>query len=148
MEGTWFTTGISGAFEEASFAIALCKDIPDNASVSGIFQSWFNNCLHVRIFRTFLIVDVFTHGSYDLGIASFYLGTLNADTKHRFRVDVIGNTVRVWVNNIYFGDATDSRFGAFSGAKYLFWEVFSNPAALGLKYNGKINSTSAYYMQP
>jgi len=148
MEGTWFTTGISGASEEASFAIALCKDIPDNASVNGIIQAWFNNCLHIRIFRTYLIVDVFTHGSFDLNIASFFLGALNADTKHRFRVDVIGNTVRFWVNNIYIGDATDSKFGAFSGAKYLFWEVFSNPTPIGLKYNGRINSVSAYYMQP
>ncbi len=148
IEGTWMTTSIPGAFEEASFAIALCKNIPDNATVSGAFQAWYNNCLHIRIFRSYLLVDVFTNGNYVLAIASFYLGLLDADKKHRFRIDVVGNTVRVWVNNIYFGDATDSRFGAFSEAKHLFWEVFSNATSIGLKYNAKINSASAYYMEP
>jgi hypothetical protein len=148
MEGTWTTTGISGASEEASFAVALCKNIPDNASVSGTLQAWYNNCLHIRIFKTYIFLDVFTNGNYILGIASFYLGVLDPDKKHRFRIDVLGNTVRVWRNNQYVGDATDSRFGSFSEAKYLFWEVFSNATPIGLKYNGKINSVSAYYMQP
>ena len=147
-EGTWVTSGVPGATEEASFAIALCKTIPDPASTSGAFQAWYNNCLHIRIFRTQVVLDVFTNGSYVLGIASFYLGVMNVDSKHKFRIDVTGNTVRLWRNNQYVGDATDSRFGAFTDARYLFWEVYSNAAAAGLKYNGSINSVSAYYMQP
>jgi hypothetical protein len=95
-----------------------------------------------------VLLDVFTNGSYVLGIASFYLGVMNVDSKHKFRIDVTGNTVRLWRNNQYVGDATDSRFGAFTDARYLFWEVYSNAAAAGLKYNGSINSVSAYYLQP
>lgn len=147
-EGTWITSGISGAIEEASFAIALCKTIPDPQSISGTVQAWYNNCLHIRIFRTQVLVDVFTNGSYVLGIANFYLGVLTPDVKHKFRMDVTGNTFRLWRNNQYVGDATDSRFGAFTDARYLFWEVYSNAAAAGIKYNGSINSVGAYYLQP
>jgi hypothetical protein len=146
-EGTWITSGIPGATAEPSFAIALCKTIPDSASVSGTVQAWYNNCLHVRVFKNYVLVDTFTHGNYILGIASFYLGELNPDSKHRFRMDVTGNTFRLWRNNQYVGDATDSRFGAFTDARYLFWEVYSDPASGGLKYNGSINSVSAYYME-
>lgn len=148
MEGTWISTNINNAVEEASFAIALCKTIPDANTTNGIPQAWFNNCLHFRIFRTTVFVDIFTNGSYELGVSSFGLGILNSDSKHKFRVDVDGNTVRVWRNNQYIGDATDSRFGQFSNAKYLFWEVYSNSASIGLKYNGSINSVAAYYLQP
>lgn len=148
MEGTWITTGIGGATEEPSFAIALCKDIPDYLTTNSIPQAWFNNCLHFRIFKSTVLVDVFTNGNYVLGIASFGIGILNPDSKHKFRFDVVGNTVRLWRNYEYIGDATDSRFGAFSNAKYLFWEVYSNAAPGGLKYNGSINSVAAYYMQP
>ena len=146
-EGTWITSGIPGATAEPSFAIALCKTIPDSASISGAVQAWYNNCLHVRVFKNYVLVDTFTHGNYILGIASFYIGELNPDSKHRFRMDVTENTFRLWRNNQYVGDATDSRFGAFTDARYLFWEVYSDPASGGLKYNGSINSVSAYYME-
>lgn len=145
---TWITTGIGGATEEASFAIALCKDIPDNDTINGMPQAWFNNCLHIRIFRSTVFLDVFQNGNYDLGIASFGVGILNVDSKHKFRFDVVGNTVRLWRNYQYIGDATDSRFGLFSNAKHLFWEVYSNPTVVGLKYKGSINSVGAYYLQP
>ena len=147
-EATWVSSGIAGATEEASFAVALCKTIPDSQSVSGTVQAWYNNCFHIRVFRTQVFVDVFTHGSYVLAIANFYLGVLNPDVKYRFRMDIVGNTFRLWRNNQYVGDATDSRFGDFTDARYLFWEVYSNAAPAGIKYNGSINSVAAYYLQP
>jgi hypothetical protein len=151
MECTWKTFNLAGN-NEPSFALVLGKQpIPD--VLAPIDQAWFNNSLHLRLFRTSLLVDEWTNGIPNLAIDTIGFAELNADSKHRIRVDVLGNTIRLWINNRYIGDVTNSIYGQYGQAKHFFWEVFSNadipPTIYSYRiYDPIINSVAAYYMQP
>ena len=147
MECTWKTISLSNT-NESSFAMVLCTTPIPNTTGAAIPQAWFNRSLHIRIFRTAALIDVYTNGIFDFtGTVSFIAGGLDMDKKHKIRFDLTSSTVRVWVNNIYMGDKTDNKYGAFNDAKYFFWECFSNVA--GTRINDPyINSVAAYYLQP
>lgn len=147
MEGTWKTVSLSNT-NESSFAMVLCTNPIPNTTGAAIAQAWFNRSLHIRIFRTSALIDVYTNGVFDFtGAISFIVGGLDMDVKHKIRFDLTGNTVRLWANNIYMGDRTDIKYGDFNDAKYFFWECFSN--VIGTRINDPyINSVATYYLQP
>jgi hypothetical protein len=118
---------------ESAIVMAVCRE--------GGEAAWYLNCVHVRLHRDAVVVDVIQDGR--ITQALFVAGivpALEPRVRHHFAVDLAGELIQVHVDGRTLIEGSEPRIDRLAGPA-VFWEIFSDAGRRRL--SGAIHGLSA-----
>lgn len=123
----------SNGDRESAIVMAVCRE--------GGEAAWYMNCVHVRLHRDAVAVDVIQDGRITQGLfVAGIVPALEPGRRHHFAVDLAGELIRVHVNGRILVEGSERRIDRLAGPA-VFWEIYSDAGRR--LFSGAIHGLSA-----
>ena len=123
----------SNGDRESAIVMAVCRE--------GGEAAWYLNCVHVRLHRDAVVVDVIQDGGITQGLfVAGIVPALEPRVRHHFAVDLAGELIRVHVDGRTLIEGSEPRIDRLAGPAVV-WEIYSDAGRRLL--SGAIHGLSA-----